>query len=162
MILLTGLAACSPRCDRPFFLGRATKDDGGSASPAKTTQAAANVLGQANLTAPQGAPAPKAIGVAQFVSQDGQRLINVLAEGLPTAPKGSGYGVWLTGNGQQPRWLGYFQAVTTNGQVGAQSTPAGGPGRIPDGPASRARQGRSPTAPGTTYLTGPIKLKTTK
>ena len=143
-----------------FFIGRATKDDSSKAdklTPAQQ-QAARDVVGQANLTATPDAGADKALGVAQFVERNGQRLINVLAEGLPKAPKGSGYGVWMTGSGQQPVWLGYFQAVTTNGQVGAQSTLKQNP-RLYQQVLITRESGRNPKTPGSTYLQGDIQFK---
>jgi len=141
-----------------FFVGRATKGDGKSSSKTTSTAAAATVLGQANLTPPSGAPAPKALGIAQFVTRDGQRLINVIAQGLPTAPKGSGYGIWLTGSGQQPVWLGYFQAVSSTGQVGAQSRLTVDPAKYTTVLLTR-QTGKQPTTPATTYLSGTVKLK---
>ncbi len=141
-----------------FFVGRATKGDNKSSSKATSTAAAATVLGQANLTPPQGAPAPKALGIAQFVTRDGQRLINVIAQGLPTAPKGSGYGIWLTGSGQQPVWLGYFQAVSSTGQVGAQSRLTVDPVKYTTVLLTR-QTGKKPTTPDQTYLSGTVKLK---
>ena len=143
-----------------FFIGRATKDDTPDA-PAQTAaqkQAARDVVGQANLTAVPDAGADKALGVAQFVERNGQRIINVLAEGLPKAPKGSGYGVWMTGGGQQPVWLGYFQAVTTNGQVGAQSTLKQNPRAFKQVLITR-ESGRNPKTPGSSYLQGDIVFK---
>jgi hypothetical protein len=146
-----------------FFVGRATKSDdrGGSAPATSAAQraAAANVIGQANLTAVPGSGAGKAIGVAQFVENDARRVINVLAQNLPTAPKGSGYGVWLTGSGQAPLWLGYFQAVTTTGQVGAQSALKRDP-RIYSTVLITRESGRRPKTPGTASLTGPIRFRT--
>ena len=141
-----------------FFVGRATKSDSKSSSNTTSTAAAASVLGQANLTPPSGAPAPRALGIAQFVTRDGQRLINVIAQGLPTAPKGSGYGIWLTGTGQQPVWLGYFQAVSSTGQVGAQSRLTVDPAKYTTVLLTR-QTGKTPTTPATTYLSGTVKLK---
>ncbi len=141
-----------------FFVGRASKSDSKSSSKTTSTAAAATVLGQANLTPPQGAPAPKALGIAQFVTRDGQRLINVIAQGLPTAPKGSGYGIWLTGTGQQPVWLGYFQAVSSTGQVGAQSRLTVDPAKYTTVLLTR-QTGKKPTSPAQTFLSGTVKLK---
>ena len=143
-----------------FFVGRATKDEPsqGESLTAAQQEAARDVIGQANLTAVPDAGADKALGVAQFVERDGQRLINVLAEGLPTPPKGSGYGVWMTGNGQQPVWLGYFQAVTTNGQAGAQSTLKQNP-RLYQQVLITRESGRNPKTPGSSYLTGDIQFR---
>lgn len=139
-----------------FFIGRATKGDD---EPQRASDAAAagRVVGQANLTPPKDAPDRNAVGVAQFVERDGQQLINVLAEGLPRAPAGSGYGVWLTGPGRPARWLGYFQAVTTSGQVGAQSRLDVDPGEYRAVEIARQR-GREPKKPGTVYLSGRIQL----
>jgi hypothetical protein len=149
-LLLTGAAG--------FALGRAT-GGGDDEQPARAANdAATSILGQANLRPPQGAGAPKALGIAQFIERDGQRLINVLAEGLPRAPQGSGYGVWMTGQGREPVWLGYFQAVTTNGQAGAQSALKVDPGDYQQVQITR-QQGRSPKTPGTTFLSGPIRLR---
>lgn len=143
-----------------FFVGRATKDDTPKTDnlTAAQKEAARDVIGQANLTAVPDAGADKALGVAQFVERDGQRIINVLAEGLPKAPKGSGYGVWMTGSGQQPVWLGYFQAVTTNGQVGAQSTLKQDPRAFNEVLITR-ESGRNPKTPGSSYLTGEIQFR---
>lgn len=144
-----------------FFIGRATKDDSSKASgqTAAEQQAARDVIGQANLTAVPDAGADKALGVAQFVERNGQRQINVLAEGLPKAPKGSGYGVWMIGSKQQPVWLGYFQAVTTNGQAGAQSTLKQDP-RLFQQVLITRESGRNPKTPGSSYLQGDIQFKT--
>lgn len=145
-----------------FFVGRATKDDPAPA-PARTSaeQAAArDVIGQANLepVAGAGAGADKAIGIAQFIERDGKRSISVLAEGLPRAPKGTGYGVWLSGGGKSPLWLGYFQAVTTSGQAGAQSTIKVDPRGYKTVLITR-ESGRDPKTPGSSYLSGEIQFR---
>ena len=128
MLLLGGVALLAALAIG-FFVGRATKDsDGGSnTTPAQTTASALKVLGQTNLRPPSGTTAKGRLGIAQFVQRtgngknSGQRLLNVLAQGLPKAPTGAGYGVWLTKPGLTPVWLGYFQAVTATGEVGAQA-----------------------------------------
>lgn len=143
-----------------FVVGRATEDSApaGDGLTAAQQQAARDVIGQANLTAVPDAGADKALGVAQFVERDGQRFINVLAEGLPKAPKGSGYGVWMTGTGRKPVWLGYFQAVTTNGQVGAQSTLKQDPRAFQQVLITR-ESGRNPATPGSSYLSGEMQFR---
>jgi hypothetical protein len=141
-----------------FALGRVTDDDGDGRPATAANDASTSILGQANLRPPQGGAAPKALGIAQFIERDGQRVINVLAEGLPRAPRGSGYGVWMTGQGREPVWLGYFQAITTTGQAGAQSTLKVDPGDYQQVLITR-QQGRSPKTPGTTFLSGPIRLR---
>ena len=87
----------------------------------------------------------------------GQKLLNVLAQGLPKAPTGSGYGVWLTKQGLDPVWLGYFQAVTSSGEVGAQSPLTVDPKNYERVILTRQR-GQQPKTPGTVYLQGPITL----
>ena len=158
--LLLGLLGLIAAVTIGFFVGRATKDDTPKApSQTPAQQAAArDVIGQANLTAVPDAGADKALGVAQFLERDGKRSINVLAEGLPTAPKGSGYGVWMIGSGRPPLWLGYFQAVTTKGQVGAQSTIKQDPRAFQTVLITR-ESGRNPTTPGSSYLTGEIQFR---
>lgn len=143
-----------------FFVGRWTEDEPAPA-PARTSaeQAAArDVIGQANLEPVEDAGADKAIGIAQFLERDGKRSISVLAEGLPRAPKDTGYGVWLTGGGKTPQWLGYFQAVTTSGQVGAQSTLKVDPRGYKTVLITR-ESGRNPKTPGSSYLSGDIQFR---
>jgi hypothetical protein len=150
-LLLTGAAG--------FVLGRVTAgDDDQPATARDAGQTTPKILGQANLRPVRGSRAPRALGIAQFIERDGQRLINVLAEGLPRTPQGSGYGVWMTGPGRDPLWLGYFQAVTTGGQAGAQSTLKVDPADYRQVLITR-QQGRSPKTPGTTYLAGAIRLR---
>lgn len=161
MILLSALSLLAALAIG-FFVGRATKDDP-APSPASTTaeQAAArDVIGQANLepTAGAGTGAKDAIGIAQFIERDGKRSISVLAEGLPKAPKDTGYGVWLTGGGKAPLWLGYFQAVTTSGQVGAQSALKVDPRAYKTVLITR-ESGRAPKTPGSSYLSGEIQFR---
>ncbi|MCD6726264.1 MAG: hypothetical protein LT070_03395 [Solirubrobacteraceae bacterium] len=157
--LLLGGAALLVALGSGFLLGRAT---GGGDEPAQrtTTQSAqtATVVGQATLTPPAKAPAKGALGLAQFAERAGQRLINVVAEGLPSAPQGDGYGVWLTGAGREPLWLGYFQAATTSGQVGAQSSVPVDPGLYRSVLITRER-GSEPKSPGTVYLSGPVQIR---
>ena len=143
-----------------FFVGRWTEDEPAPA-PASTSaeQAAArDVIGQANLEPVADAGADKAIGIAQFIERDGKRSISVLAEGLPRAPKDTGYGVWLTGGGKEPLWLGYFQAVTTSGQVGAQSALKVDPRGYKTVLITR-ESGRAPKTPGSSYLSGETQFR---
>jgi hypothetical protein len=143
-----------------FFVGRWTEDDPAPAPAATSAEQAAarDVVGQANLEPVEDAGVDKALGIAQFIERDGKRSISVLAEGLPRAPKDSGYGVWLTGGGKTPQWLGYFQAVTTSGQVGAQSTLKVDPRGYKTVLITR-ESGRNPTTPGSSYLSGEIQFK---
>jgi len=143
-----------------FFVGRATKDDPAPVRASTTAEQAAarDVIGQANLEPVPDAGADKALGIAQFIERDGKRSISVLAEGLPKAPKDTGYGVWLTGGGKAPLWLGYFQAVTTSGQVGAQSALKIDPRGYKTVLITR-ESGRNPKTPGSSYLSGEIQFR---
>jgi hypothetical protein len=146
-----------------ILIGRATKGD--DDSKASTTPQSSNitVLGQTNLRPPSGAPDKDAVGIAQFVERkaddggDPQKLLNVIAQGLPRAPAGSGYGVWLTGSGIDPVWLGYFQAVTQTGEVGAQSPLTVDASKYDRVILTRQR-GQTPKTPGTVYLDGAVRL----
>ncbi len=84
----------------------------------------------------------------------------MLAQGLPTAPKGSGYGVWLTKTSGDPVWLGYFQAVTTSGEVAAQSPLTVDPEGYERVILTR-QTGAEPKTPGTIYLEGAVQLNAT-
>ena len=145
--------------------GFLTKDDGGDKASTSTTATDANitVLGQTNLRPPADAPDKDAVGIAQFVERkadgkdDPEKLLNVIAQGLPKAPKNSGYGVWLTKTGVKPVWLGYFQAVTTSGEVGAQSALKVNPQNY-DRVILTRQTGANPTTPSTIYLEGAVNI----
>jgi hypothetical protein len=84
-----------------------------SATTSTTTQTTtgAQVEAQINLTRPAGASG-KAIGVANIVSQDGQRAIAVVGQDL--APSGH-YVLWLR-NGSKVKFLGFFPVVQGKGK----------------------------------------------
>jgi hypothetical protein len=97
------------------------KDDKGStaktaSTPTGTTSstpgAAPKVEQQINLTpAVQGS---KALGVANVVSQQGQRAIALIGQGVK--PPGTHYAVWLT-NGTRAQFLGFAPPVKANGRL---------------------------------------------
>ena len=64
---------------------------------------------QINLTPPGGGKKP--LGVANIVSQDGQRALAVVGQDL--APSGH-YVLWLR-NGSKVKFLGFFPVVTATG-----------------------------------------------
>ena len=90
-----------------------------SSSSSSSSTANARVLAQVNLTAPKGAPAPKALGVVQVVTIQGKQAINAIAQGLPAPTKQAGFGIWLVGDGGR-RWLGYFRNADQQGRLVAQ------------------------------------------
>jgi hypothetical protein len=75
-----------------------------------STTTGASVEAQINLTPPPGTGG-KALGVANIVSQDGQRALAVVGQGL--APSGH-YVLWLR-NGTKIKFLGFFPPVTNKG-----------------------------------------------
>lgn len=149
------------------LIGRATKGDDEKKTATTAQSSNIAVLGQTNLKPPAGGPDKDAVGIAQFVERkaegagDPQKLLNVIAQGLPRAPKGSGYGVWLTKTGVDPVWLGYFQAVTSTGEVGAQSPLKVDPKSYERVILTRQR-GQTPKTPGTVYLAGAVSLTSAK
>jgi hypothetical protein len=88
-------------------------DDGNktASTPAQTSTVAttASVEQQINLTAPSGAKKP--LGVANVVSQDGQRALAVVGQDLPA----SGHYVLWVRNGAKSKFLGFFPVVTGSG-----------------------------------------------
>ena len=154
---------CWQRSAPECLIGRATKDDDKNKASTTPQSTDVTVRGQTNLRPPSGAPDKNAVGIAQFVERkpegdgDPEKLLNVIAQGLPRAPEGSGYGVWLTKAGVDPVWLGYFQAVTSTGEVGAQS-----PLRVDPTGYDRViltrQRGQEPKTPGTVYLAGDVKI----
>lgn len=145
-----------------LLVGRATAPDspagGGNANGGQNVaqgDARGTVIAAARLKPPPGSPAGKALGIAQFARQQGQTVLGVAAQDMPSTAKGSGYGVWLTGGSSAPLWLGYFSAVNNKGQVGAQTV-------VPVSPSSfktmliTLETTRNPKSPGKTYLSGAI------
>jgi len=142
-----------------LLIGRLTAPDGqgGNSTATNASQRDGNAtpVAAARLKPPPGAPAPKALGIAQFAREQGRVVLGVAAQGMPKAPKGSGYGVWLSGGSGKPLWLGYFSAVNDKGQIGAQAV-------VPVNPAAyrtmliTRESTRNPSAPGKTYLSGAI------
>ncbi|MES1193312.1 MAG: sigma-70 region 4 domain-containing protein [Solirubrobacterales bacterium] len=88
-------------------------DDGNktASTPTQTSTVAttASVEQQINLTAPSGAKKP--LGVANVVSQDGQRALAVVGQDLPA----SGHYVLWVRNGTKSKFLGFFPVVSGSG-----------------------------------------------
>lgn len=159
-ILLVGAAGLAILA-AGLVIGRITAPDsrntpaGTGATTAAQRDAKATPVAAARLKPPPGAPAPKALGIGQFARQQGQNILGVAAQDMPRAPKGSGYGVWLTGGAGRPAWLGYFSAVNQKGQIGAQTV-------VPVDPTAyktiliTLETTNKPTVPGKTYLSGAI------
>lgn len=146
-----------------FGLGRVTGGSESSASdqrPASGTNASnanASTVAQAALKPPAGGPAPRALGFAGIAAQADQRTMSVVARDLPTAPKGSQYGVWLTSSGKPAVWLGYLQSVGSGG-VGLQGTLNGDPRAYSGVLLTLEKASPTPTNPSKTYLVGPLSF----
>ncbi len=144
-----------------FGLGRVTDGSDSSAGQPSSSSAAnasdvdATAIAQAALKPPAGAPASKALGFAGISAQGDKRTMSVVARGLPAAPKGSQYGVWLTSNGEPAVWLGYLQEVGSGG-VGLQGVLNGDPKAYSGVLLTLEKANPTPTNPSTSYLVGPL------
>jgi hypothetical protein len=120
VLLLTGLGIIVALALLIVFGAFGGDDDKSSGDSAAVTSATstttqtttgAQVEAQINLTRPAGASG-KALGVANIVSQDGQRAIAVVGQDL--APSGH-YVLWLR-NGDKVKFLGFFPVVQGKGK----------------------------------------------
>ena len=77
-----------------LLIGRLTAPDGqGENSPATNASQRdgnATPVAAARLKPPPGAPAPKALGIAQFAREQGRVVLGVAAQGMPKAPRDPG------------------------------------------------------------------------
>jgi hypothetical protein len=128
--------------------------DAASASTATPPQ----VKAQANLTAPEGAPATKALAIVQIVDAAGQQAINAVAQGLPTTSKAA-YGIWAYTSPSETRLIGGFDKKDGKGHLvyqGALPQDVTDITRYREILVTRETNG-SPKQPGTIYLRGPIQ-----
>jgi hypothetical protein len=88
-----------------------SSNDSAATPTASTTTAAttASVEQQINLTPPGGGKKP--LGVANLVSQDGQRALAIVGQDLPASGH---YVLWLR-TGTKVKFLGFFPVVTGSG-----------------------------------------------
>ncbi|WP_205698385.1 hypothetical protein [Conexibacter sp. SYSU D00693] len=139
-------------------------DDGGNQAGTGTTTTAAQpkIDAQINLQ-PTGSTSKDALGVANVVSQDGQRALAVIAQGLSASPY---YAVWLYNSPSQAQFLGYAPPVEGSGDArGRLQGLAGLPENaesyrelvVARQPASSGDQQQSPTRPGTIVLRGQFR-----
>ncbi|MSX03055.1 MAG: hypothetical protein F2813_07840 [Actinobacteria bacterium] len=146
-----------------FMIGRSSSPGDsavGSSSTTRSATTAAKVtpIAQAALKPPAGAPASKAIGVAEISLQSGSRVLSVVAKAMPSPPAGTQYGVWLTATGKPPVWLGYFQEIGKTGGIALQGTLSGDPKLYSGVQISREKASSTPKSPGTTYLVGALRF----
>jgi Anti-sigma-K factor rskA len=140
--------------------GGGDSSTGASTTPtqASTTAsgAATKVRAQANLTAPAGASAAKALGVIQVVEVNGQQQLIAIVQGLPKPGGGEGFGIWLSAPNGRRAWLGFFQSTDKQGRLlaqGALRQPIAGYDQM----LVTRQSGTAPKQPGRVYLRGRIQ-----
>ncbi len=137
-------------------VSRTTTSPTTSTSAAGASAANTKVRAQANVTAPPGAPAPKALGVIQVVDVNGQRQLIAIVQGLPKPGRGEGFGIWLTAPNGHHTWLGFFQTADKQGRLVAQGSlrkPISGFDQM----LVTRETGSAPKRPGRVYLQGRIQ-----
>ncbi len=168
-VIVIALAALAVAVIAGVLIGRASGGDGSgtntttAATTATNASATATPIAQAALKAPVGSPAPKAEGVAEISQQAGSRVLSVVAKGMPAAPPGSQYGVWLTADAKPAVWLGYFQAIAkSGGGIALQGTLNGDPKLYSGVLVSLESDKGTPTSPAKSYLVGPLRFSAAK
>jgi len=126
-----------------------------------TTTTQPVVKAQVNLTPPKGAPAAKALAIVQVVESNGQKVVNAVAQGLPTSSKAA-YAIWAYTSPTEARLIGGFDKTDNKGHLvyqGALPQDVTDVTRYKEILVSRETSG-SPTKPGTIYLRGPMQAAT--
>jgi hypothetical protein len=129
-----------------------------AAAGSTTTPAQPQVKAQVNLTAPDGAPASKALAIVQIVDVGGQQAINAVAQGLPTTNQAA-YGIWAYTSASESRLLGGFDKKDDKGNLvyqGALPQDVTDITRYREVLVTRETSG-SPKKPGRIYLRGPMQ-----
>jgi hypothetical protein len=122
-----------------------------STTPAtQTATTAPRPEAQVNLRGPNGE-----LGVAQIVSQQGQRAMALVAQGLPASP--SGYAVWLYNSPRDLVRLGFTQAVGKDGKLSALSPLPKNASHFHELVISK-ETAKQPKVPAQVVLRGPLKL----
>ena len=132
-------------------------DDGGGDGGATTTATTGQPVVEAQINLEAAREGSDALGVANVVSQEGQRAIAVIAQGLPASPR---YAVWLYTSPSQAQFLGFAPPVESSGEAAGRLQGLAG---LPENASSfkelvvtRERVDR-PTKPGTIVLRGPFR-----
>jgi hypothetical protein len=86
-----------------------------STSTTSTTSTTPQVQAQINLFPPSGAKKP--LGVANIVTQQGQRGIALVGQDLPATSNKFAYAMWLENSPSDSERLGFFGAVKKNGRL---------------------------------------------
>jgi hypothetical protein len=126
-----------------------------------STSAQPVVQAQVNLTPPKGAPAAKALAIVQVVESNGQKVVNAVAQGLPTSSKAA-YAIWAYTSPTETRLIGGFDKTDNKGHLvyqGALPQDVTDVTRYKEIIVTRETSG-NPTKPGTIYLRGPMQAGT--
>jgi hypothetical protein len=134
-----------------------------ASTPSTSTQGTSTtgqpqIVKQVNLKPGEGG---KAKGVLFILRQSNQLAFAVRAQGIPPTSRQRFYAVWLTGNGQQPRPLGFAPAVSGKGQARGRLEFANA---FPNGSDKydtfliTRESSSSPKQPGLTVLSGPLSF----
>jgi anti-sigma-K factor RskA len=126
-----------------------------------STSAQPVVQAQVNLTPPKGAPAAKAVAIVQVVESNGQKVVNAVAQGLPTSSNAA-YAIWAYTSATETRLIGGFDKTDNKGHLvyqGALPQDVTDVTRYKEIIVTRETSG-SPTKPGTIYLRGPMQAGT--
>jgi len=137
------------------------KDTGpvGSTTPSTTTTPAntsttPQVEAQINLLPPGGGKKP--LGVANVVTQAGQRGIALVGQDVPATNGKFAYAMWLENSSSQAKRLGFFGAVKKNGRLQGFVLAPSDFANYTKLVVTRETQ-RNPTTPGPVILSGNLK-----
>jgi hypothetical protein len=129
---------------------------GGTTSTATSTNASTTpqVEAQINLFAPGGGKKP--LGVANVVTQQGQRGIALVGQDVPPTGGKFAYAMWLENSPSNAKRLGFFGAVKKNGRLQGFVLAPSDFANYSKLVVTRETQ-RNPTTPGPVVLQGNLK-----
>ena len=125
-----------------------------TSTPADTSSTTPQVEAQINLFPPGGGKKP--LGVANVVSQSGQRGIALVGQDVPPTGGKFAYAMWLENSPSDAKRLGFFGAVTKNGRLQGFVLAPSDFSKFTKLVVTRETQ-RSPTVPGPVVLSGDLK-----
>jgi hypothetical protein len=119
-----------------------------------TTSTTPQVQAQINLFPPSGAKKP--LGVANIVTQQGQRGIALVGQDLPPTSNKFAYAMWLENSPSDSERLGFFGAVKKNGRLQGFVIAPKDYGNFSKLVVTR-ETARNPKSPGPVVLQGDLK-----
>ena len=123
-------------------------------TPATTASTTPQVEAQINLLPPGGGKKP--LGVANVITQSGQRGIALVGQDVPPTNGKFAYAMWLENSASQSKRLGFFGAVKKNGRLQGFVLAPSDFGNYTKLVVTRETQ-RDPKAPGPVVLSGDLK-----